>query len=220
MRCPAMQRFRYDRPPSRASDAVQVRQAASSVSDTARADALQGPRVRLGGAPVVRAGGGGGVGKEAVCARQSAGMDVAKWRVFPPSLAPSPSAFPLLPASRPPSATPPHAARGQYLSSSHWSLVRIARGLARLVAPSGPMQLFLLEGRGGSRGVVRRGRWARRWQASHVESEAKRRPKQHRSAINQRVLIFIGEPAGLVTALPAHALRFAVRLHRPEMARH
>jgi neutral trehalase len=43
--------------------------------------------------------------------------------------------------------------------------------------------------------VVRRGRWARRWQASHVESEAKRRQKQHRSAIDQRVLIFIGEPA-------------------------
>jgi hypothetical protein len=43
--------------------------------------------------------------------------------------------------------------------------------------------------------VFRRGCWARRWQASHVESEAKRRPKQHRSAIDQRVLIFIGEPA-------------------------
>jgi len=43
--------------------------------------------------------------------------------------------------------------------------------------------------------VVRRGRWARRWQASHVESDEKRRPKQHRSAIDPRVLIFIGEPA-------------------------
>ena len=36
---------------------------------------------------------------------------------------------------------------------------------------------------------------ARRWQASHVESEAKRRQKQHCSAIDPRVLIFIGEPA-------------------------
>jgi len=122
-------------------------------------------------------------------------MDVAKRRVFPPSLAPSPSAFPLRPASRPPSATPPHAARRPYLSSSHWSLVRVARGQARLVAPSGLMPLFLREGRGGSRGVVRRGRWARRWQASHVESEAKRRPKQHSSAIDPQALIFIGEPA-------------------------
>ncbi len=31
--------------------------------------------------------------------------------------------------------------------------------------------------------------------ASYVESEAKRRPKQHRSAIDPQVLIFIGEPA-------------------------
>jgi hypothetical protein len=152
-------------------------------------------RLRRGGTPAVIAGGGGGVGKEAVCARQSAGMDVAKRRVFPPSLAPSPSAFSLLPASRPPSATPPHATRGPYPSSSHWSLVRVARGPARFVAPSGQMLLFLLEGWGGSRGVVRRDRWARRWQASHVESEAKRRPRQHRSAIDPRVLIFIGEPA-------------------------
>ncbi len=43
--------------------------------------------------------------------------------------------------------------------------------------------------------MVRRGRWARRWQASHVESEAKRRLKQHRSAIDPRVLMFIGETA-------------------------
>jgi hypothetical protein len=39
------------------------------------------------------------------------------------------------------------------------------------------------------------GCWARRWQASHVESEAKRLPKQHCSAIDQRVLIFMGDPA-------------------------
>jgi hypothetical protein len=61
------------------------------------------------------------------------------------------------------------------------------------------MPLFLREGRAGSRGVVRRGRWVRRWQASrsshHVESEAKRRLKQHRSAIDPRVLIFMVEPA-------------------------
>ncbi len=53
--------------------------------------------------------------------------------------------------------------------------------------------MLLREGRGGpggSRGVV-----ARRWQASHVESEAKRCPKQHHSAIDQQVLTFIGEPA-------------------------
>ncbi len=79
MRRPATLRFRYYRPPSHASDA-------------ARADALPGARVlRLlrGGAQAVIAGGGRGVGKEAVCARQSGGMDVAKRRVFPPSLAPS-----------------------------------------------------------------------------------------------------------------------------------
>ena len=90
MRRPATPRFRYDRPPSRASDA-------------ARANALPGPRaLRLlrGGAPAVIGGGGRGVGKEAVCARQSGGMDVAKQRVFPPTLAPSPSAFPLRPAMR------------------------------------------------------------------------------------------------------------------------
>jgi hypothetical protein len=43
--------------------------------------------------------------------------------------------------------------------------------------------------------VVRRGCWARSWQASHVESDAKRRPKQHSSAIDPPVLIFIGELA-------------------------
>ncbi len=180
-------------------------------------------RLRRGGAPAVIADGDGGVGKEAVCARQSAGMDVAKWRVFAHSLAPSPSAFPRRPACRSPSATLPHAARGQYLSSSHWSLLRVSRGPARLVEPSGPMPLFLREGRGGSRGVVRRGRWASRWLASHVESEAKRRPKQHRSAIDQRVLHRARDDRGAccpVTSLPAHALRFSVRLHRPEMARH
>ncbi len=122
-------------------------------------------------------------------------MQCLKQRVFPLSLAPNSSAFPLLPASRPPSATPPHAARGPYLSSSHWSFVRVARGPARLVAPSGLMPLFLREGRGGSRGVGRRGSWARRWHASNVESEAKRRPKQHSSAIDPQVLIFIGELA-------------------------
>ena len=129
---PGPTRFRYGRPPSSARGAT-------------RADTLPGPRVlrlRRGGAPAVIADGDGGVGKEAVCARQSAGMDVAKWRVFAPSLALSPSAFPLRLASRPPSATPPACRQG-----------------------------------------------------AHVESEAKRRPKQHRSAIDQRVLIFIGEPA-------------------------
>ncbi len=182
MRRPATPRFRYDRPPSRASDtaradAVQVQQAVQPRErrrhwpGPARADALPGPkdsklRLRRGGAPAVIAGGCGGVGKEAVCAWQSAAMDLAKRRVFPPSLAPSPPAFPLRPASRLPSATPAHAASGPYLtrSSSHWSLVRVARGPARLVAPSGQMPLFLLEGRGGSQGVVRRGSWARRWQ--------------------------------------------------------
>jgi hypothetical protein len=65
---PGPTQFRYGKPPSRASD-------------TARADALPGPRVlrlRRGAAPAVIAGGGGGLGKEAVCWSQSGGMDVAK----------------------------------------------------------------------------------------------------------------------------------------------
>ncbi len=111
---------------------VQVRQAAQPSERRARADAIQvlqaaQPRERRrqgrraagteGVAPAsgrgagCHSGQGRGVGKEAVCWRQSGGMDVAKRRVFPPSLAPSPSAFPLRQASRPPSATPPHAAR-------------------------------------------------------------------------------------------------------------
>ncbi len=47
----------------------------------------------------------------------------------------------------------------------------------------------------GKQRSVRRGRWARRWQASHVASDAKRRPKQHSTAIDPQVLIFIRVPA-------------------------
>jgi hypothetical protein len=123
------------------------------------------------------------------------------WRSREYSLPPWHRAHPHFPSSLPPvhqgvtKRHPPACRQGQYLSSSHWSLVRVARGPARLVPPSGPMPLFLREGRGGSRGVIRRGCWARCWQASHVESEAKKRPKQHCSAIDPHVLIFIGEPA-------------------------
>ncbi len=68
---PGPTQFRYGKPPSRAND-------------TARADALPGPRVlrlRWGLAPAVIAGGGWGLGKEAVCWRQSRGMDVVKWSI-------------------------------------------------------------------------------------------------------------------------------------------
>ncbi len=116
-----------------------------------------------------------------------------KRRVFPPFLAPSPFAFPLCPASRPPSATPPHAARGPYLSSSNWGLARVTRGLARLVAPSGPMARCRYYA-GGAWGKQRSGQaWLLGASlASHAESKAKRRLKQRRSAIDP---IFIRETA-------------------------
>ncbi len=103
-------------------------------------------------------GRGRGSGERGCLHAAGAEMDLAKQRVFTPSLAPSPSAFSLRPASRPPSATPPHAARGPYLSSSHWSFGRIARGQARLVAPSGLMQLFLREGHGENEAAQQRHR--------------------------------------------------------------
>jgi hypothetical protein len=184
---PRLTRFRYCRPPSCASDA-------------ARAYALRGPRVLrllLGGAPAVIAGGGGGVGKEAVYWRQSGGMDMAKQRVFPPSLAPSPSAFPLRPASRPPSAATPACRQGPIPEIKPLGLGegREGPGEAR-----GALCADAVIPAGGAWGKPRSGQAdsgvaAGRWQASHIESDAKRRPKQHRSAINQQVLIFIEEQA-------------------------
>jgi hypothetical protein len=145
VRRPTTPRFRYNRPPSRASDAaradvVQVRQAAQPHErhcQSRRAAGAEGVAPAAGRGAGCHSWQGRGIGERGclLAAEQAEGW---MWPsgVFPPSLAPSPSAFPLRPASSPPSATPPHAARGPYLSSSHWSLVRVASGLARLVRAS------------------------------------------------------------------------------------
>ncbi len=157
MRRPATPRFRYDRPPSRASDAaradtVQVLQAAQPCerrSQGRRAAGAEGVAPALGRGAGCRSRRGRGSGERGCLLDQCWWrMDMAKQ--FPPSLAPSPSAFPLRQAFCLPSAIPPHAARGPYLSSSHWSLVRVARRPVRIMTPSRPMLLFLRKGHGGS----------------------------------------------------------------------
>jgi hypothetical protein len=128
--------FRYGRPPSRASD-------------TARADALQGPRVlrlRRGGAPAVIVGGrGSGERSGLLAAEQRDGRGEVESIPSLPGTEPiGISPPPCLPSTK--RQPPPHAARGPYLSSSHWRLVRVARGPARLVVL---MPLFLRDGAWG-----------------------------------------------------------------------
>ncbi len=156
MRRPATPRFRYDRPPSRVSDAtradaLQLRQAAQPRErhrQGRRAAGAEGVAPASGRGAGCHSGRGRGIGERGglLAADLRDGRGEAEY-----SLPPWHRAHPHFPSG---SARPPvhqaQATRGAYLSSSHWSLVRVARGQARLVAPSGPTQLFLREGRGGS----------------------------------------------------------------------
>ncbi len=132
-----MPRFRYDRPPSRASDApradaVQVRQAAQQregFRQGRRAAGSEGVAPAAGRGAGCHSGRGRGSG-ERCCLRAAERRDGHSEAESIPSL---PGTEPIRQAFRPPSAFPPHAARGPYLSSIHWSLERVARGQARLV---------------------------------------------------------------------------------------
>ncbi len=222
MRRPATPRFRHDRPPSRASDAaradaLQVQQAAQPRErhrQGRRAAGAEGVAPVAGRGAGCHSGRGRGIGERG-------GLLAAELRDGRGEAEPS------LPGTEPIGISPPHG----LLSTKHLPRTNDQGAVPELKplelgeGRDGPCEargalwahtVIPVGGAWGKRGVVRRGRWASRWQVSHVESDAKKRQKQHRSAIDPRVLIFIGKPAASSQhPLSIASTRVAIRCSSP-----